>query len=301
MFAFQPSPVVINPEHQTSMTQKISPVIKAEELKGLKDKYVLVDARAGSPGIKEKYLESHLKGSLFVDLDGQLADIKPNAADGGRHPLPTPQKFGEVLMQLGIGPNSRVVVYDDKNGANAAARFWWMMRAIGHEKIQVLDGGMQAAIAAGFPTSSGEEKPGTAEPYLVKEWKLLMADMNEVEKVAQDKHYLVIDVRDAYRYRGEKEPIDLVAGHIPGAVNIPFSTNLDEKGFYLSPSELKAKYTQALDGRDADEVIVHCGSGVTACHTLLAMDYAGMEIPKLYVGSWSEWSRNDKPIGKGEK
>lgn len=300
MFAFQPSPFVINPEHPSSMTQKISPVIKPEELKTLKDQYVLIDARAGAPGIKEKYLESHLKGALFVDLDKQLADIKPNAANGGRHPLPTPQRFAEVLMQLGIGPASHVVVYDDKNGANAAARFWWMMRAIGHEKIQVLDGGLQAAIAAGLPTSSGEEKPGKAEAYRAKAWKLLMADMNEVEKVAQDKHYLVIDVRDAYRYRGEKEPIDLVAGHIPGAVNIPFSTNLDEKGFYLSPSELKAKYTQALDGRNPDEVIVHCGSGVTACHTLLAMDYAGMEIPKLYVGSWSEWSRNDKPIGKGE-
>ena len=152
MSSFQSWHVVTHPKHQPSMTQKISPIIKPEELKALKDNYVLIDARAGAPDVKDKYLESHLKGALFVDLDHQLADIKPNAAHGGRHPLPEPQKFAEVLMQLGIGPTSHVVVYDDKNGANAAARFWWMMRSIGHEKIQVLDGGMQAAVAAGFPT-----------------------------------------------------------------------------------------------------------------------------------------------------
>jgi thiosulfate/3-mercaptopyruvate sulfurtransferase len=281
------------------MTQKISPIVSPSELQALKEKYILIDARAGA-GIKEKYLESHLKGALFVDLDRQLADIKPDAADGGRHPLPSPQKFGEVLGQLGIGPSTYVIVYDDKNGANAAARFWWMLRAIGHDKVQVLDGGIQGAVAAGFPTSSGEEKPGNAEPYRASQWKLMTADMSEVEKAVKNKSYLVIDVRDAYRYRGEKEPIDLIAGHIPGAVNIPFSTNLNEKGFYLSPEQLKQKYTEALSHRKPEDVIVHCGSGVTACHTLLAMDYAGMPIPKLYVGSWSEWSRNDKPIGKGD-
>ncbi|HEX5168212.1 MAG TPA: sulfurtransferase, partial [Cyclobacteriaceae bacterium] len=281
------------------MSQKISPIIKPIELMALKETYILIDARAGAPGTKEKYLENHLKGALFVDLDHQLADIKPNAADGGRHPLPSPQEFGEVLQQLGIAPTSLVVVYDDKNGANAAARFWWMMRAIGHERIQVLDGGLQAAVAAGFPVGSGEETPSKVGPYKVKEWKLMIADMDEVERVAKDKQHLIIDVRDAYRYRGEKEPIDLIAGHIPGAVNIPFTANLDEKGFYKSPEELKEKYTEALGNKKPEDVIVHCGSGVTACHTLLAMDYAGMPIPKLYVGSWSEWSRNDKPIGKG--
>jgi len=127
-------------------------------------------------------------------------------------------------------------------------------------------------------------------------WQLPTADINEVEANAQHEDYLVIDVRENYRYRGESEPIDLIAGHIPGAVNIPFVTNLDAEGLFLSPQTLKSKYETALDNRKADHVIVHCGSGVTACHTLLAMDYAGLEIPKLYVGSWSEWSRNNKPI-----
>jgi thiosulfate/3-mercaptopyruvate sulfurtransferase len=281
------------------MTKKISPLIRPNDLMALKEKYVLIDARAGKD-VKEKYLASHLKGALHADLDQQLADIKPDAADGGRHPLPTPEKFSDVLKQLGIGPNSHVVIYDDKNGGNAAARLWWMLRAIGHENVQVLDGGLQAALGAGFPTSSGEESPTTTDSYQSITWQLPMVNMSEVELAAKDNASLVIDVRDAARFRGETEPIDLIAGHIPGAVNIPFTSNLDENGFYLSPEALKEKYTAALAGKNADDVIVHCGSGVTACHTLLAMDYAGMEIPKLYVGSWSEWSRNDKPIGKGE-
>ena len=282
------------------MTAKTSPLIKPDALMALKEPYILVDARAGA-GIKEKYLASHLKGALHVDLDHQLADIKPNAADGGRHPLPSPEKFAEVLTQLGIGPNSYVVIYDDKNGANAAARLWWMLRAVGHTKVQVLDGGIQAAIASGFPVGVGDEKPRKSEPYVVKDWRLPLADINEVERAAKDKNSIVIDVRDAVRYRGEQEPIDSVAGHIPGAVNIPFTSNLDKNGFYLPPSELKEKYTKALANKKLEDVIVHCGSGVTACHTLLAMDYAGLPIPSLYVGSWSEWSRNDKPIGKGEQ
>jgi len=132
--------------------------------------------------------------------------------------------------------------------------------------------------------------------YPLEKWMLPIADMAEVEKVSQDNDHLVIDVRDANRFNGETEPIDLIAGHIPGATNVPFTENLDADGFFLSPETLKKKYEEILAGRNSDEVIVHCGSGVTACHTLLAMAHAGMEIPKLYVGSWSEWSRNTKPM-----
>jgi thiosulfate/3-mercaptopyruvate sulfurtransferase len=210
--------------------------------------------------------------------------------------LPDAARFSKLLVNLGISPDSHVVVYDDKNGANAAARFWWMMKAVGHEKIQVLDGGMDAAIQAGFPVSSEVEKIPAKGSYKVGQWKLPLSDISEIDKVSKDKNYLIIDVRENERYRGEKEPIDLVAGHIPGAVNIPFASNLDSKGFFLSPVELKAKYEKALEGKSAENVIVHCGSGVTACHTLLALAHAGMEIPKLYVGSWSEWSRNGREI-----
>ncbi|MCP1384492.1 sulfurtransferase [Runella salmonicolor] len=280
------------------MPQKLSPISKPSELvASVQEKnLVIVDARAGA-GAKERYAAGHLEGALFVDLEKQLANVPADASKGGRHPLPDLTQFAQVLTQLGIGPDTHVVVYDDKNGGNAAARFWWMLKAIGHENIQVLDGGLDAAVKAGFPVSSGEETPTTPEKtYETLQWMLPLSDINEVEKVANDADYLVIDVRDKDRFDGKVEPIDLIAGHIPGAANIPFTSNLDANGFFLSPAELKEKYTEALNGRDAQHVIVHCGSGVTACHTLLAMAYAEMEIPKLYVGSWSEWSRTDRPM-----
>ncbi len=280
------------------MPQKLSPISKPSELvASVQEKnLVIVDARAGA-GAKERYAASHLAGALFVDLEKQLANVPADASKGGRHPLPDLTQFAQVLTQLGIGPDTHVVVYDDKNGGNAAARFWWMLKAIGHESVQVLDGGLDAAVNAGFPVSSAEETPAIPEKtYQTLQWMLRLSDINEVEKVANDPDYLVIDVRDKDRFDGKVEPIDLIAGHIPGAVNIPFTSNLDANGFFLSPAELKEKYTEALNGRDAQHVIVHCGSGVTACHTLLAMAYAEMEIPKLYVGSWSEWSRTGRPM-----
>lgn len=279
----------------------MSPLINAQELlqQQPQNNFILVDARTGKEA-QQQYLSNHLAGALFVDLETQLAAKTANAAQGGRHPLPSPQKFAQVLNKLGISPNSHVVVYDDKNGANAAARLWWMLRAAGHEQVQVLDGGIQAAIAAGFPIASGEESAKETGQYELTDWKLPTATIEEVEQAVQQNDHLVIDVRDAYRYNGESEPIDLVAGHIPGAVNIPFSGNLDAEGFFLSPAELLLKYQTALENKKTENVIVHCGSGITACHTLLAMDYAGLEIPKLYVGSWGEWSRTDRPIAKKE-
>lgn len=276
------------------MSKVISPLISASDFLTLSNApgFVLIDARFG----KANYDISHLKGAYHVDLNTQLSDIKADFAEGGRHPLPTSGQFSELLESLGISPDSHVVVYDDKNGANSAARFWWMMKAVGHEKIQVLDGGMDAAIQAGFPVSSEVEKTPKKGIYKTDQWKLPISDISEIDRVSKDKNYLIIDVRENERYRGEKEPIDLVAGHIPGAVNIPFASNIDPKGLFLSPAELKAKYEKALEGKSTENVIVHCGSGVTACHTLLALAHAGMDIPKLYVGSWSEWSRNGREI-----
>ena len=171
-----------------------------------------------------------------------------------------------------------------------------MLRAIGHEKVQVVNGGLQAAIKAGFPVSSEIETFEPTEKYPVSEWKLALADIEVVEKARNNNENIVIDVRDKNRFDGLTEPLDLIAGHIPGAVNVPFSENLDENGFYHSAETLHQKYSQLLGDVKPENTIVHCGSGVTACHTLLAMDYAGIEIPKLYVGSWSEWSRNDRDM-----
>jgi len=275
------------------MQPKFPPLIQATELLQLTNSpdLVLIDATNGK-NARENYAQKHLAGALFVDLDSQLADIKADVSNGGRHPLPTLAQFSETLGKLGISPQSQVVVYDDKSGANAAARFWWMLLAIGHSKVQVLDGGIQAAERAGFSMLSSTEQPKEGIPYPINAWQLPQADMAEVEQVAQNPDYLVIDVRDHDRYLGLVEPIDLIAGHIPGAINIPFSENLDANGLFKSPSELKAIYQDAFAKRPSDQLIVHCGSGVTACHTLLAVAQAGLEIPKLYVGSWSEWSRN---------
>lgn len=278
------------------MSHKLSPIINPEKLFQLQDSadVILIDARAGI-NAEENYTNEHLKGARYVDLNRDLATVEEDPANGGRHPLPSLEKFSQVLSTLGISPKSHVIIYDDKNGSNAASRFWWMLRATGHEKVQVLNGGLQAAIKTGIPTSSEIEHFDATE-YKVSEWKLAVADIEEVEKARNSNQNIVIDVRDKNRFDGLTEPLDLIAGHIPGAINVPFSENLNEEGFYKSAEELNKKYNTLLGSTKPENVIVHCGSGVTACHTLLAMDYAGIEIPKLYVGSWSEWSRNDREM-----
>lgn len=174
-----------------------------------------------------------------------------------------------------------------------------MLQAAGHTKVQVLNGGLSEAKRLKFPLSSKTESVNNvSEPYKVDKWELPLAEINEVEKVSQDNDYMVVDVRGKERYDGKIEPIDLIAGHISGAVNIPFTENLDNNGLFLKPNELKSKYKAKFGAIDPENIIVHCGSGVTACHTILALAYAELEIPKLYVGSWSEWSRNNKKIAK---
>ncbi|WP_278022107.1 sulfurtransferase [Flavobacterium ginsengisoli] len=276
------------------MSVAFSSIINVEELLKIQDSIILIDARAGANAF-ENYQKEHLKGARFVDLNHDLASIPENPANGGRHPLPSPEEFAKTLSALGISPTDFIVVYDDKNGSNFFARFWWMMRAIGHEQIQVLNGGYQATIQAGFPTNSGIETFDQTT-YPSQEWKLLLADIDEVEKARKNDQNIVIDVRDKNRYDGLTEPLDLIAGHIPGAINVPLTENLDENGLFKSANELGAKYKAVIGDKKSENVIVHCGSGVTACHTLLAMDYAGLPIPKLYVGSWSEWSRNDREM-----
>jgi len=273
------------------MKPKLSSVIQYQEFKSLydRDAISIFDLRSG-PTAYDQYLELHLDKAIYVSLDSDLATID-DFSKGGRHPLPTPEKFSNTLGALGIDKNTHIIIYDDKNGANAAARFWWMLRSFGHDKVQVLDGGLQEALRLNFPTNKGEERTKETQ-YPIQSWQLPTVDISQVEEATRTQDFEIIDVREAARYNGITEPIDLIAGHIPSAINIPFNENLDENGFFLSPEILYGKYKTLFDHHQPDQIIVHCGSGVTACHTILAMDYAGFEIPNLYVGSWSEWSRN---------
>ncbi|MCF2490955.1 sulfurtransferase [Dyadobacter sp. CY347] len=276
-------------------------IIKAGDVRQLVEdqKAIIIDARGG-PDAWERYRSAHVENALFVNLETDLSEKSDNAAHGGRHPLPAPKIFGAFLGKLGITPEAVVVVYDDKKGANAAARFWWMLKAAGHEKVFVVSGGIEALQKEGFAITKGTpENPVAVHDYPFTDYQLPRVDADEVADAAENQDFLVIDVRENYRYVGESEPIDLVAGHIPGAINIPFAGNLDKDGNFLSSEELAEKYKSALGSRDPKHVIVHCGSGVTACHTLLALADAGLEGAALYVGSWSEWSRNDRPVAIG--
>lgn len=275
------------------------PIITSEQLKNIfAENLIILDARTGK-NAHQNYIQKHIKDARFIDLDKDLAETVENPAFGGRHPLPSIEKFADTISNLGIAEDSHIVIYDDKNGANAAARAWWMLKSFGFEKVQVLDGGIQNAEKEGLEFSSGEETFQRSELLNTKNWLLPQSALEDVENEILNHSATVIDVRDSYRFRGESEPLDLVAGHIPGAINIPFSENLDESGNFLKPEILRAKYLKSLENKP-EKLIIHCGSGVTACHTILALVHAGFEIPNLYVGSWSEWSRRQgKEIAKG--
>jgi thiosulfate/3-mercaptopyruvate sulfurtransferase len=288
--------------HYLNMPNSIStsPLINPGDIP-LKTKHaVIIDARSG-PDAYSRYRTNHLEGAIHADLDRDLSKKPVDPSYGGRHPLPALQDFGDFLGKLGITPSSHVIVYDDKGGANAAARFWWMLRAIGHAKVHVVNGGLDAIVRDGLPLTSSAQQPDSTTSYPVQEWKWPMANLDGVKIASDDPETIIVDVREAYRYRGEREPIDLIAGHIPGAVNVPYLNNLTEEGVFRSAKELASQYNAALDGRDAGKMIVHCGSGVTACHTLLALEEAGIKGASLYVGSWGEWSRRDLPIATGSQ
>jgi thiosulfate/3-mercaptopyruvate sulfurtransferase len=272
----------------------LDPVLAPEQLGALSD-VVLCDVRSG-PDASARYAHGHLAGAVFVDLERDLSGPKHDAARGGRHPLPDPAAFAARLGAWGIRPESHVVAYDDQGGANAAARLWWMLRALGHTRVQVLDGGLAGALAAGATLSAEPTSVRSAPPYPGAAWSWPTADIDVVEHARCAPEQLVLDVRAAARFRGEQEPIDPIAGHIPGARNLPLGENLGPDGRFKSAAELRRVYGELLDGRAPEQLIVHCGSGVTACHTLLALERAGLPGASLYVGSWGEWCRNpDRP------
>ncbi len=268
----------------------MDPILDPKELLTLQ-RVTLFDCRSG-PQANAAYAQGHLPFALRADLDSDLAAPALTPERGGRHPLPQVEVFAAQLGRWGVTPATRLVAYDEQNGANAAARFWWMMRALGHQKVQVLDGGMQAAVALGLAPTAELPRVQEAPAYPARGYLLPTADMFEVERAVIRDDRVVLDVRAAPRFRGETEPIDPVAGHIPGAHNIPLTENLDDTGRFKPADVLRAQYQTLLGRQGPDQLIVHCGSGVTACHTLLALERAGLAGAKLYVGSWGEWCRN---------
>ncbi len=274
-----------------------SPLISAAEVLPLIGRAVFLDARAG-PDADRAYAGAHLSGAIHLDAESALA-VPGDPSDGGRHPLPALDAWLERLGACGVRPGTPVIVYDSAGGGMAAARAWWMLRAVGHEPLAVIDGGWQAVVDAGLPIESGIAIGSRSEKYpsAIERWPTV--DANWVERVRQDPTWRLIDARAPERYQGSSEPLDPVAGHIPGAHNLYWQSQLGSNGLFRSRAELRERYAKILDDVPAERVICYCGSGVTACHLLLAMEACGLIGAQLYVGSWSEWCRQARPGAVG--
>ena len=244
---------------------------------------------------EEQYREAHIPGALFAHLDRDLS--APKTGRNGRHPLPPPEVLISWLGKLGLKPSDQVVCYDAANGA-MAARLWWMLRWIGHEAVAVLDGGLAKWLA--------EKRPVTAEVprFPPSQYSLNGKPQGHVsarDVEGRSNEMLLLDARAPVRYRGEQEPIDPVAGRIPGAMNRFNMDNVSPQGTFKSGEQLKREFKAVLGDRAASEVVHYCGSGVAACHNLLAMEIAGLPGGRLYAGSWSEWSADPRrPVEKGQ-
>ncbi|HEX9009696.1 MAG TPA: sulfurtransferase [Holophagaceae bacterium] len=276
------------------------PLLDAAVLAARMSSVRLLDARQDPAD----FAAGHLPGALHADLNRHLSTASDPGFDparGGRHPLPDPVRFAAQLGAWGIGPDTEVLVYDASGGGNAAARLWWMLRALGHERVFVLDGGLAAALAVGLPLTTGVTAPAPRPPYPAAGWTWPQARIEEVEARRRDPGSKVLDVRAPERYRGESETLDPVAGHIPGALNAYWMDNLGPDGRFRDREALRRFYLDLLDGTPVDRLTVHCGSGVTACHTLLALEHAGLSGAALYVGSWSEWCRSGREMTPGAR
>jgi thiosulfate/3-mercaptopyruvate sulfurtransferase len=248
----------------------------------------------------QQFQEQHIAGALYADLNDNLsAKDAAHAVNGGRHPLPKREVFAQWLQSIGLTNDMQVVVYD-RNGMNYCGRLWWMLKWCGHDAVAVLDGGWQAWLAAGGSTASGVAPTLTPSHFALHAPLVTLVDTPTVASRLDVPQQTLIDARGAPRYRGEVEPIDPVAGHIPGALNRPFNSNLDEQGFFKKPEVLRAEFVALLNGRAPQSVVHHCGSGVSAVPNVLAMEVAGLGRSGLYAGSWSEWCTTPGlPVAKG--
>jgi len=268
--------------------------------------FELTDHSAG----EKQYLQAHIPGAVYAHLEHALAEppqpdaggnLRPPAAaaSGGRHPLPSREKFAMWLSSVGFANDMQAVVYD-RNGNNYCGRLWWMLKWVGHEAVAMLDGGLQAWQAAGGALHAGPEPSHFQANFEPGPPLRRLVGTQEVARSLGQPTQTLIDARAAPRYRGEVEPLDPVAGHIPGALNRPFASNLGPDGRFKPAPQLRAEFEALLQGRDPQGVVHHCGSGVSAVPNLIAMEVAGFAPTGLYAGSWSEWCRTPGlPVEKG--
>lgn len=249
--------------------------------------WLLIDVRhqLADTGYGERvYAENHIPGAVFLHCDCDLSG--PMTGSNGRHPLPVVEKLAARLGEIGIGPQTQVVIYDDAQGM-IAGRLWWLLRWLGHEQVAVLDGGFQAWQAAGGALTT--ELPLLRPTTFTAKVRDAMVDADYVQAFLQTSRMHLVDARSPDRFRGENETIDPVGGHIPGAVNRFFRENLQVDGRFKPAAELRAEWLMVLAGASPEQVVHQCGSGVSACHNILAMEIAGLPGSRLYAGSWSEW------------
>ncbi|MEO7391082.1 MAG: sulfurtransferase [Ramlibacter sp.] len=259
---------------------------------------------------EEQYRKAHIPGAVYANLETELSDKgvvgldgkhhpHPDAASGGRHPLPSREKFAMWLSGVGFSNDMQAVVYD-RNNATYCGRLWWMLKWAGHDAVAVLDGGLQAWQAAGGETTDQEEPSHFQSNFELGPALRTLAASSDVMRGLGKPGQTVLDARATPRFKGEVEPIDPVAGHIPGALNRPFGQNIEADGKFKPAAQLRAEFDQLLDGRDPASVVHHCGSGVSAIPNVLAMEIAGYGPVALYAGSWSEWvSDRSRPVEKG--
>jgi thiosulfate/3-mercaptopyruvate sulfurtransferase len=269
---------------RTLIDAKTAARLPASDVLFVDCRFDLADATKGDCD----YAAAHIHGAVRADLDRDLADMATPSHGRGRHPLPEAAWFSAWLSRAGWRPDLQVVAYDAAGGALAAARFWWLARLAGIDNVAVLDGGWAAWIAAKLPVDDVPvAREATAVHVVFDEAGTVGAD--ELAEGVASGHLLLLDARAAPRYRGDIEPLDPVAGHVPGARNHPFAANLEADGRFRTPEELRRDFKAAVGAHAADEVVHMCGSGVTACHNLLAMEYAGLYGSRLYAPSWSGW------------
>lgn len=275
-------------------------LIRADALKPMLGHCVVIDVRHQLTALdwgRQSYAQGHIPGAHFMDMEADLSG--PRTGRNGRHPLPDPQALSQALARAGVQRGVQVVVYDQNTGA-FAARLWWLLRHwFGHDATALLEGGWDAWLAAEGPVSV-DTPPHHSLPFTARPEPMAVVQVDALVANLQQPHLQVVDARTAERFEGRSEPIDPVAGHIPGALNRPLGLNLGPDGLFKPAALLAQEWQALLAGRSPQEVVHQCGSGVTACHNLLAMEVAGLPGARVYPGSWSEWCADPtRPVATG--